>query len=78
MQTVDLSISETFEREMPHEYFSWLREHEPVHWQAPGSSRVIPGSPMEIEQRGFWVISRHADVVEVSLDQRRFSSERGT
>ncbi len=78
MQTVDLSISETFEREMPHEYFSWLREHEPVHWQAPGPSRVIPGSPMEMEQRGVWVISRHRDVIEVSLDQKRFSSERGS
>ncbi len=78
MQAVDLFDSATFERAIPHEYFSWLRENEPVHWQPPGSGGVPQVSPSEPEQRGFWVISRHADVVEVSLDQRRFSSERGT
>ena len=78
MQTVDLFDSGTYEREMPHEYFTWLREHEPVHWQPPGPSRVSEISPVNLAQRGFWAISRHRDVVEVSLDQQRFSSERGT
>ncbi len=78
MQPVDLSSSETYEREIPHEYFAWLRENEPVHWQPPGPRRVIPGSPLGLEQDGFWVVSRHRDIIEVSLDQKRFSSERGT
>jgi cholest-4-en-3-one 26-monooxygenase len=78
MQTADLFDSETFEREIPHEYFSWLREHEPVHWQPPGPSRIGNNGPMQQEQRGFWVISRHRDIVQVSLDQKRFSSERAT
>ena len=41
MQPVYLSNSETFERGIPHEYFAWLREHEPVRWQPPGPSPAI-------------------------------------
>ncbi len=80
MQPVDLSTSLTFEREMPHEYFSWLRENEPVHWQTPQPASEITGvnDPFQVEQRGFWVLSRHRDIIEVSLDQARFSSERGS
>ena len=78
MPPVDLSNSETFEREMPHEYFAWLRENEPVHWQPPGPRNDSQVSLMEAEQRGFWVVSRHSDVIEISLDQKRFSSERGS
>jgi len=78
MQAVDLASSETYEREMPHEYFSWLREETPVYWHPPGTQAVRPGSPLGAEQRGFWAVSRHRDVIEVSVDQKRFSSERGT
>ncbi|MBW2723835.1 MAG: steroid C27-monooxygenase, partial [Deltaproteobacteria bacterium] len=78
MQAIDLSSSETYEREMPHDYFAWLRDNEPVHWQPVEPNRVLPGGPVAIEQTGFWAISRHRDVIEVSLDQKRFSSERGT
>ena len=31
MEPVDLFDSATYERGMPHDYFRWLREHEPVH-----------------------------------------------
>jgi cholest-4-en-3-one 26-monooxygenase len=78
MHAVDLADSATYERGIPHEYFAWLREHEPVHWQPPGPVRGIGDTPLQQEQRGFWVVSRHRDVIEVSLDQERFSSERGT
>jgi cholest-4-en-3-one 26-monooxygenase len=79
MQPVDLSTSVTFERGMPHEYFSWLRDHEPVHWQDPQQDRVSMGEndPFTVEQRGFWVVSRHSDIIKISLDQKQFSSERG-
>jgi cholest-4-en-3-one 26-monooxygenase len=33
---------------------------------------------MAVEQTGFWAVGRYRDVVQVSLDQKRFSSERGT
>ena len=79
MQSVDLSTSETFERRIPHEYFSWLRENEPVHWQTPPETQISPGNAelFDTEQRGFWAVSRHSDVIKVSLDQELFSSELG-
>jgi cholest-4-en-3-one 26-monooxygenase len=79
MQSVDLSTSETFERGIPHEYFSWLRENEPVHWQTPPKTQISPGNAelFDTEQRGFWAVSRHSDVIKVSLDQELFSSELG-
>jgi len=77
MQAVSLAESVTFEHAIPHDYFQWLRENQPVHWQPPRETPLNLGGDME-EQRGFWVISRYADVVDVSLDQQTFSSERGT
>jgi cholest-4-en-3-one 26-monooxygenase len=78
MQAADLYDSATYERGIPHETFDWLREHEPVRWQAPVEIHSNAADVMNAEQRGFWAVTRYADVVEVSLDQQRFSSERGT
>ena len=78
MQSVDLSSSLTFEGGIPHDYFAWLRNNEPAHWQPPTPGGVLPGGPMAVEQTGFWAVGRYRDVVQVSLDQKRFSSERGT
>ncbi len=38
---------------------TWLREHDPVHWD---------------EKNGYWLITRHADVVRVSKNTSLFSS----
>ena len=38
---------------------SWLRENDPVHWD---------------EKNGYWLVTRHADVLSVSKDSERFSS----
>ncbi len=78
MQAVDLYDSATFERGMPHDYFTWLREHEPVHWQPPAQLKANLADIMDAEQSGYWALTRHRDIIEVSLDQERFSSERGT
>jgi cholest-4-en-3-one 26-monooxygenase len=78
MKTVDLYDSATFERELPHDYFTWLRQNEPVHWQPPCRIEANVAGFAGVEQRGYWAITRHADVIEVSLDQKRFSSARGT
>lgn len=48
---------------VPHEQFAWLREHDPVHWHHDPS-----GGP------GFWAVTRHEDVAEVSRDGRLYSS----
>jgi len=51
----------------PHDQFTWLREHDPVHWHANGGE---PGWP------GFWAVTRHDDVAHISRHPEIFSSER--
>lgn len=47
--------------------FTWLRAHSPVHWHPE------PGS----DDGGFWVLSRHRDIMKVYADSDTFSSARG-
>jgi cholest-4-en-3-one 26-monooxygenase len=76
---IDLFDAATFERGVPHEYFAWLQEYSPVHWHPgrPGRGQLAPGR-IEIDQRGFWVLTRYAHVLAVSKDPELFSSERGS
>ncbi len=53
----------------PYEQFAWLREHAPVFWHEQGGG---PGWP------GFWAVTRHEDVVQVSRHPEIFSSARRT
>ncbi len=78
MEAANLYDSRTYERGIPHEYFAWLREHEPVHWQPPMEITANVADIMKMDQRGYWAVTRHQDIIDVSLDQKRFSSERGT
>ncbi len=65
---VDLSDPSTFVDGVPHAYFRWLREHDPVHWQAEtGRSGSQKG-------RGYWAITRYEDVAYVSKNPQLFSS----
>lgn len=61
----DITSHDTYLRGFPHAAFHHLRSEDPVAWieEADGS--------------GFWAISRHADVIEVSRDYKRFSAARG-
>ncbi|HKK50034.1 MAG TPA: cytochrome P450, partial [Myxococcota bacterium] len=47
----------------PQETYAWLREHAPVYWD---------------ETNRIWGISRHADIVSISRDTRRFASGQGS
>jgi len=49
----------------PHEQFAWLREHAPVFWHEYGGAVGWPG---------FWAITRHEDVIQVSRHPEIFSS----
>jgi cytochrome P450 len=49
----------------PHALFKRLRDEDPVHWHA------------ERHGRGFWAVTRYADVVRVSRDPATFSSASG-
>ncbi len=60
----------------PHHLFDQWREQDPVHWNPPldGYESPMPGASIS---RGFWVLTRHQDVIEVSRDQEMFSSHEG-
>ncbi len=62
---IDVYSPEVYSHGIPHEQFAWLRENAPVYWHDhPDGS-------------GYWVVSRHADVVQVSRDFKTFSAEQG-
>ncbi len=65
---IDLVDPDTFENGLPLEAFAAMRDQAPVFWHEQ------PGTWGE----GFWVVTRHADVMEVSRQADIFSSyERG-
>ena len=65
---IDLIDPDTFENGLPLEQFATMRDDAPVFWHDQ------PGSNGD----GFWVVTRHADVMEVSRQPEVFSSaERG-
>ncbi|THD79375.1 MAG: cytochrome P450 [Phenylobacterium sp.] len=60
---IDLLSPDRFADGQPHDQFRWLREHDPVHWhEEPGG-------------KGFWAVTRHADVWAVDRDFQTYSSE---
>jgi cytochrome P450 len=61
LDTIDIIGEETFARHgYPHAAWTLLRREAPVHWWARGVK--VP----------FWAITKHADIVEISKQPRRF------
>jgi cholest-4-en-3-one 26-monooxygenase len=67
LSDIDLLDRDRFTKGVPHEWFTYLRREAPVYFHPE------PGGP------GFWVVTKHADVVAVGRDGATFSSsqERG-
>src|SRR5262249_2706752 len=63
----DLSNPDSFVAGVPHDTFRRLRAEAPVYWH-----------PDAVHGGGFWAVTRHDDVWKVSLDQKTFSSSRGS
>ncbi len=59
---IDLLDRDRFTRGIPHEWFTWLRQNQPVY------KHPEPDGP------GFWVITKHADVIQCNRDAGTFSS----
>jgi cytochrome P450 len=60
---IDLLSPESFAGGQPHGQFDWLRANQPVAWhEEPGG-------------KGFWAVTRHADVWAVDRDFQTYSSE---
>ena len=62
---IDIYDPDSYTRGIPHEQFAWLRKNAPVYWHD------------HPDGGGYWALSKHADVIEVSRDFRTFSAERG-
>lgn len=69
MDDIDLTDLDQFTIGFPHHVFSWLRREAPV-WFHPPTTHTPDGE-------GFWVLSRHADIVAAATDPATFSSETG-
>ena len=61
----DITSHDTYLHGFPHAAFKRMREDEPVAWVTESG-----GS-------GFWAVTKHADIIEVSRDYKRFSAARG-
>jgi len=64
LDTIDL-LAGTWEREVPHAMFETLRREAPVFWHP------------EPDGKGFWAVTKHADVLAISRDNEHYSSEVG-
>jgi cholest-4-en-3-one 26-monooxygenase len=62
---IDLNDLDVFQRGVPHDWFAWLREHEPVYFQD------------QSDDVGYWCLTKHADIIAASKDYKRFSSASG-
>lgn len=69
MVFIDLCDLDNFRDGFPHDSFTRLRAEAPVWWHPP--TRYTP------DGEGFWVLSRHADVVAAFKDPTTFSSDTG-
>ena len=61
----------------PHELFDAWRDSDPVHWNPPSASYRTRAPHVSLT-KGFWVLTRYQDVVDVSRDQELFSSHEGS
>ena len=57
----------------PHELFDLWREQDPVHWNPPTPDYQSP-MPNRSMSKGFYVLTRHQDVFDVSRNQELFTS----
>jgi cholest-4-en-3-one 26-monooxygenase len=59
-------LEDTWEREVPHDQFAYLRRNAPVHWHE------VPGDT------GFWAVTKYQDVKAISRDPHTWSTQLGT
>jgi cytochrome P450 len=62
---IDVYNPDHYSGGIPHDQFAWLRKNAPVYWQE------------HPQGHGYWVLSKHADVLAVSRDSKTFSAEVG-
>ena len=65
---IDLTDMDRFKQSFPHEWFTFLRNEQPVWFHPPTN--------VTENDRGFWVVTKYDDVVAASRDWQTFSSEK--
>jgi len=75
----NLADPDTFEAGPPSDYYAVLRREAPVHWNPPPESDPPsdPDDPIAI-RRGFYALTKHADIVHVSCNPEIFSARVGS
>jgi cytochrome P450 len=68
---LDLGDPDTYADGMPYAEFARLRREAPVAWIPEPATGEFTGGP------GFWAVTRHADIVEVSRTPEVYSSHAG-
>jgi cholest-4-en-3-one 26-monooxygenase len=71
LEDIDLTRLNRFGGEFPHEWFRSLRAEAPVWYHPP-----VEAAP-ELEGEGFWVVSKHDDLRQVSHDWQTYSAQAG-
>jgi cytochrome P450 len=71
LSELDLTDADLFRNGFPHEIFTRLRDEAPV-WRHPDVPRL-----RESADRGFWVLSKHADVQAANRDSETFTAFDG-
>jgi cholest-4-en-3-one 26-monooxygenase len=66
LEQIDVASPKVYAHGVPHEELAALRRYDPVHWHP------FPGT-----RGGFWLLAKHADVIAVGKDPKRFSSQVG-
>lgn len=68
LEAIDLNDMDRFQDSFPHEWFTYLRNNNPIHFhEGP-----------DAETPGYWVFTKYDDIVALSRDWETFSSERST
>ncbi len=62
---LDIANHDSFVSGVPHATFARLRDEDPVHWTP------------EVDGRGFWSVTRHADILTANQQSGIFSSAQG-
>lgn len=71
MTVPDLGNPDTYSHGFPHDVFAQLRRDNPVAWCPEPAGADFEGGP------GFWIVTRHQDIVEAGTHPEVFSSHRG-
>ena len=66
---IDLAAHDNFTNGVPHNFFAKLRRDQPVFWQE------MPGT--DGKGKGFWSITRHADIMQINREYQDYSSAHG-